>query len=319
MSNDLDANQLFRNNGDQTFTDVSAELNVQGPRPSFAPWFWDFNNDGALDLFVPSYPQSVDYVAADFIGIKVPMPGDALYQGNANGTFEDVGSKMNLDQVTIPMGSNFGDLDNDGYLDYYLGTGYPEYDALMPNVMVRNKKGTGFANVTMAGGFGHLQKGHGIAFADLDNDGDQDVFMEVGGWFVDDAFSNALYENPGFGNNWITIKLIGKRSNRSSIGAKLRLLIEENGKERMIYRWVNSGSSFGGNPFRQEIGVGQADIVKELEITWPFKGSVQTFRSIPVNQFIVINEGADGYESLSLKKLEFGRTEAEAHEHTRHH
>ena len=79
------------------------------------------------------------------------------------------------------MGANFGDLDNDGFLDFYLGTGSPEYDSLMPNLMFRNREGKMFADVTTAGGFGHLQKGHGIAFADFDNDGDQDVFAELGG------------------------------------------------------------------------------------------------------------------------------------------
>ena len=72
------------------------------------------------------------------------------------------------------MGSNFGDLDNDGYLDFYLGTGYPDYRSIMPNVMYRNQSGKRFADVSMAGGFSHLQKGHGVVFADLDNDGDQD-------------------------------------------------------------------------------------------------------------------------------------------------
>ncbi|MCY3761624.1 MAG: VCBS repeat-containing protein, partial [Gemmatimonadetes bacterium] len=121
--------------------------------------------------------------------------------------------------LTLTMGCNFGDLDNDGYLDFYQGTGYPGYEALMPNVMYRNLGGTGFVDVTMAGGFGHLQKGHGVAFADLDYDGDQDVYMQLGGAYPGDMYGNALFENPGFDNNWIRVRLRGVQSNRAGMGA----------------------------------------------------------------------------------------------------
>ena len=127
------------------------------------------------------------------------------------------------------MGANFGDLDNDGWLDFYLGTGYPDYEGLIPNVMYRNRGGTGFADVTTAGGFGHLQKGHGVSFADLDNDGDQDVFEQMGGAYPGDGFADVLFENPGFGNHWIAVKLVGARSNRSAIGARIRVEIVERG------------------------------------------------------------------------------------------
>ena len=100
----------------------------------------------------------------------------------------------------MPMGSNFGDLDNDGFPDFYLGTGYPNYEALMPNLMYHNQRGKAFANVTTAGGFGHLQKGHAVVFCDLDNDGDQDVFEQVGGAYPGDGFVDVMFKNPGFGN-----------------------------------------------------------------------------------------------------------------------
>ena len=82
-----------------------------------------------------------------------------LYRGNGNGGFEEIATDYNLEHPSAPMGSNFGDLDNDGYLDFYLGTGYPDYKQIMPNLMFRNKRGSGFVDVTYAGGFGHLQKG----------------------------------------------------------------------------------------------------------------------------------------------------------------
>ena len=74
------------------------------------------------------------------------------------------------------MGANFGDLDNDGFLDVYLGTGTPSLAALMPNFMLKNDAGRRFPDVTEATGTGHLQKGHGVAFADFDNDGDQECY-----------------------------------------------------------------------------------------------------------------------------------------------
>ncbi len=102
----------------------------------------------------------------------------------------------------------------------------------MPNLMFRNDGGERFEDVTTAGGFGHLQKGHGVAFADLDNDGDQDVFLEVGGAFPGDVFPSALFENPGHGNHWITLALVGTESNRGAIGARIKVTIEEPGGSR---------------------------------------------------------------------------------------
>ena len=251
VSNLNAANRLFRNNGDGTFTDVAEQAGCTEPVTSFPVWFWDFDNDGVLDLYVSSYEWSrgnLAAVAASKLGMPVEFELAKLYRGNGGGGFEDVAEAQNLTQLTLPMGVNFGDLDNDGYLDFYLGTGYPEYEALMPNVMYRNRGGTGFSDVTTAGGFGQLQKGHGVVFADLDNDGDQDVFEQLGGFFPGDKYFNALFENPGFDNHWISVKLVGVRSNRSAIGARIHVTVVDDDGERSIYRHVNSGGSFGANP-----------------------------------------------------------------------
>ena len=232
---------------------------------------------------------------------------DELYQNNGQGGFVERAAELNLVRATQPMGCNFGDLDNDGFLDFYLGTGSPEYIALMPNLMFHNQGGKKFTDVTTAGGFGHLQKGHGISFADLDNDGDQDIFIQIGGWYVGDRFGNGLFENPGFGNHWIGIKLVGKQSNRSAIGTRVRATIVENGKTRSIYRWVNSGGSFGANPLRQQLGLGQANRIKELEIYWPKTDLTQVFKDLPVDRFIEIHEDAAQIEQLDLPGLRFQR------------
>ncbi len=298
-------NRLYRNNGDGTFTDIAPQLGVTRPRKSFPVWFWDFNNDGALDLYVPSYETGVQHVAADYLGLPHDDEADRSYAGDGKGGFREVAAEMGLTRVTQPMGANFGDLDNDGFLDFYLGTGYVEYQALMPNLMFHNRSGERFSDVTFAGGFGHLQKGHGVSFADLDNDGDQDVFIQMGGANPGDAFGNVLFENPGFGKHWIKIKLVGHKSNRVAIGARIRADIDEGGTKRSIYKWVNSGGSFGANPLRQELGLGDAAKIDLLEIHWPTTNQTQQFRDVPADQFIEIHEGQSEYRHRPCPALRF--------------
>jgi hypothetical protein len=308
-------NSLYHNNQDGTFSDFAASLDMQTPVPSFAAWFWDFNNDGLLDLFVPSYQIGVQHVAADYIGLPEKAARDHLYQNMGKGQFKNRAAELNLTRTTQPMGCNFGDLDNDGFLDFYLGTGYPQYIALMPNLMFYNERGKGFSDVTTTGGFGHLQKGHGVSFADLDNDGDQDIFIQIGGWYAGDRFSNGLFENPGFGHHWIGIKLIGKQSNRSAIGSRIQVDIREEGKPRSIYKWVNSGGSFGANPLRQQIGLGTATRIEKLTIYWPKTDSTQTFENLDVDQFIEIGEGDSRIRPLDLPEIRFRIDHDQSHQH----
>ena len=167
------------------------------------------------------------------------------------------------------MGANFGDLDNDGYPDFYLGTGYPTFDAIGPNVMYRNDGGESFSDVTFSGGFGHIQKGHGVAFGDLDRDGDQDIFVQMGGFYPGDGFPNALFENPGHGGRWLSVRLEGTESNRAGIGARIRIDVEEDGRMRTVYAHVGSGGSFGASSIEQEIGLGRAS---RIVYPWRFTG-----------------------------------------------
>ncbi len=305
VSNMGEPNRLYRNNGDGTFTDVAPQLHVTRPQVSFPVWFWDFDNDGALDLFVSSYTGGVNILSAHHLGWPVKFETACLYRGDGRGGFTEVAKEQHLTYPMLPMGANFGDLNNDGYLDFYLGTGDSRFSSLVPNLMFLNLKGKGFANVTMAGGFGHLQKGHGIAFADLDHDGDCDVFEQMGGAYRGDAYGDALFENPGFGNHWITIKLVGVQSNRSAIGARIKITIVEDGRTRSILRHVNSGGSFGANPLRQTIGLGKAKAIRQLEVFWPRTGRTQIFRDVAFNQTIRITEGEDQYTQLNLRKLAF--------------
>ena len=304
VSNFGSLNRLYHNNGDGSFTNVAIRLDVDRPLKSFPAWFWDFDNDGILDLYVPSsnwQSGGLRFLAQGYLGLPVEHKPPRLYRGDGQGGFDEVAEKYGLSRIAFPMGANFGDLDNDGFLDFYLGTGYPDYEALMPNLMFRNQEGQGFEDVTAAGGFGHLQKGHGIAFADLDHDGDQDVFAQMGGAYRGDKFSDALFENPGFDNHWISVDLIGVQSNRSAIGARLRVVIEEHGSERSIYKHVNSGASFGANPLRQTIGLGKASRIVRLEIFWPTTGKTQIVNGLPMDCAVQITEDKRGFKQFDRK------------------
>ena len=303
VSNSGGANRLYRNTGRGTFVDEARRLRAGRPHESFPAWFWDVDNDGVLDLYVSAYIAGIEHLAADALGLPVGVERSRLYRGTGDGRFEEVSEQYGLRRPVAAMGANFGDLDNDGYPDFYLGTGYPPYHSLMPGVMYRNRGGQRFADVTYAGGFGHLQKGHGVFFADLDHDGDQDVFEQMGGAFPGDRFGNVLYENPGFGNHWITIRLVGVRANRSAIGARIRADIIEDGVRRSVYRHVNSGGSFGANPLRQTIGLGSAARIERLEVFWPTTGETQAFADVPVDRIIRIVEGESSYETLELETL----------------
>jgi hypothetical protein len=203
----------------------------------------------------------------------------------------------------LGMGANFGDLDNDGWLDFYVGTGNPDLSTQIPNRMFRNAEGKFFQDVTTSGNFGHLQKGHGVAFADFDNDGDQDVFIKIGGAFTGDIGRNAVFLNPGHGNHWMTLKLEGVHSNRAAIGARIRVIVETAQGDRSIYKTVGSGGSFGASPLRQEIGLGQAKQVQAVEIFWPTTGKTQVVKGLALDHFYKIREGQPNATLWDLKSF----------------
>lgn len=310
VSNWGQANRLYRNNGDGTFTDVAGQLGVAlGDTPNhrtFVPWFWDVNNDGWLDLFVGGFgAEHVGIVAADYLGAPASAARLRLFLNDGAGGFRDVTRAMGLYQIQMPMGANYGDVDNDGFPDFYLGTGAPPFDFLLPNVMYRNVQGERFEDITAVAGVGRFHKGHGIAFGDLDNDGDQDVFAQFGGWYPADESHDALFLNPGNANNWIAVTLVGEQSNRSAIGARIKLTVDTDQGLRSIYSTVSSGGSFGASTLQQEIGVGVAREIRELEVYWPTTGATQRFTDLAVNQFISIWEGAESYTVLTRPRIEF--------------
>lgn len=304
----LEPNLLFKNNGQNNagqwkFTEVGEEAGVTQPLQSFPTWFWDYDNDGWLDIFVSGFRGSTSDVAADYLGLPTNAERPILYRNNHDGTFTDVTKSVGLYKVLMTMGCNFGDLDNDGFLDFYAGTGDPDFKSLMPNRMFRNDGGRQFQDVTTSGGFGHLQKGHGVAFGDIDNDGDQDIYAVIGGAYTGDIFHNVLFENPGHGNHWITLKLEGVQSNRAAVGARIRVTVATENGDRDIYATVTTGGSFGSSSLQQEIGLGQATSIRAIEITWPTTGKTQVLKNIAMDQILMIREGEAIPIPIALKRF----------------
>jgi hypothetical protein len=295
------ANKLFRNLGNAKFVDVTAKAGVAEPHMSFTCWWFDYNNDGWPDIFVSGYWATMPNIVREYLGDKANARGDRprLYRNNRDGTFTDVSREARLDSLQLTMGANFGDLDNDGWLDFYLGTGAAPLTNVVPHQMFRNAGGSYFQNVTTSGGFGHLQKGHAVAFGDVDNDGAQDVFEMIGGVFPADKFWSALFRNPGQKNRWIKLRLTGEKANRFAVGARLRLQVTEDGKPREIWSTVSSGGSFGAHSLRPHLGLGSASAVDFLEIRWPGSGLVQRFDGpIAANRTYEIREGKPGLKEF---------------------
>ena len=297
VSNMTGPNRLYRNNGDGTFTDVAPALGVTEPHDSFSCWWWDYDNDGRLDLFVTGFMASLTHIVADLLGQPTPGERPRLYRNLGPDGFQDVTALVRLNRVTLPMGSNFADIDNDGFLDVFLATGRPPYSILIPDLMFKNVDGRRFEDVTTSSGTGHLQKGHGVSFADYDNDGDLDLFVEVGGQTPGDKAHNVLFQNPGHGRHWLQVRLVGTRTNRAALGARIRVELQSaGGRTRSIFRTVGNNSSFGGNSLVQSIGLRDETRVAKLTVSWPVSRTTQTFRDLAADQAIEITEGAGTYQ-----------------------
>jgi len=298
-------NRLYRNDGQLRFVDVAPELGVVEPSGrSFSTWFFDYDNDGWLDLMVWGYSARNADLAAAALGRPHQAILPCLYR-NRGGTFRNVAQRMGLARPFLPMGANFGDVDNDGWLDIYLGTGEPPLQSLMPNVMLHNAAGQRFLDVTTVSGTGHLQKGHGVAFADLDHDGDQDLFHELGGFFPVDRFRSALFENPGPVGHWLSMELIGTQTNRDAAGARVKVVLATPNGLRELHRAPGCVSSFGGSPHRQEIGLGDATSIQRVEIRWPRSKELQVLEGVPMDVRIRVKEGKAGFERLETHAVHF--------------
>jgi hypothetical protein len=244
-------NRGLRANGQISFIDVASKTGIVDPKFAFTSWFWDYKNDGQKDLYVSVYGprdgNSVDKVAQSYDGQLVSCIWPVIYEKNGAGTFTNKTEALKMTQPLFAVGANYADFNNDGYLGFYLGTGEPSHEGIYPNRMFYSKEGKAIEDVTSEKGVGHIQKGHGVAIGDIDNDGDQDIYAQMGGMQHGDTFQNALFQNPSTDHKWITLKLEGVKSNRIAIGAVEKLTVNRTEGVKEMNRTVSSGGSFGAN------------------------------------------------------------------------
>ncbi len=298
---------LYHNNRDLTFTEVSKQAGVKQPVYSFPAWFFDYDNDGLPDLFIASYYPSLEETVSSFL--QLPTKGETLklYKNLGNGKFKDVTKETHLDRIFMPMGSNFGDIDNDGFLDIYLGTGNPSYASMSPHALLHNVGGKYFTDISISSGTDEIHNGHGVAFADLGNNGEEDLIEEMGGAVPGDKHALRLWKNPGNDNDWISVHLVGVKTNRPAIGARIKVTVKnEDNVPRDIYRTVGSGGSFGASPFQQHIGLGKSARIENIEVWWPASNTRQNFPNVTTNQFIDIKEFAKDYTKLARHGFTLG-------------
>lgn len=334
-----DTNILYHNNGDGTFTDVTAKAGIlkPGPRYSLTATSCDFDNDGWADIYiaVDSEPSILfqnnhdgtfkdvaivagcaynedgqeqagmgvavgDYDCDGWLDIfKTNFADDScnLYHNNGDGTFTDksLASGVGTNNQYVAWGCGFTDYDNDGWVDILQVNGhvYPEVDFhgigetfKNPRVVYKNFGGGIFKDVSKELGSGISERfsSRGAAFGDYDNDGDMDVLI------LNTNDQPSLLRNDG-GNsqNWIKLKLIGTKCNRTAIGTRVCVVT---GNHSQIGE-VHSGSSMiSQSDLRLHFGVGKAQIVDAIEVKWPTTQKVERFTQVTPNQILTIREGS---------------------------
>ncbi len=291
-------NRLYRNEGGFRFKDVTRESGLarQPLHYGYVAFFTDYDNDAWPDLLVTSLAPWDSVVAGLHRSFSVPNAGaihaDAvrLFRNKRDGTFADATYEAKLYYPMGVMGAGVADLDNDGFMDFYFGTGDPQLSRLEPNRFFRNNGDGSFTDLTRAVNFARAgNKGHGVCFADIDDDGDLDLYAQLGGHYPGDQASNAFYRNlRGNQNRWLAIELEGVKSNRFAIGAQ----ITAKSGASMVYREVKGSEGFGAtNTYRVHLGLGQAATVDSLAVRWP-SGLRQEFAAVETNHLYKLREGA---------------------------
>ena len=295
-----DDNGYYHNNGDGTFSDWTAKAGVAAPQYGFVTFFFDYDHDGDLDIFVSSWAsQMVDVIRFYMTGKPQGESRQKLFRNKGDGTFEDVTAQVGLEGTYGAMGANFGDIDNNGYPEIYLGTGGPPLERYEPNVLFLNQGNGRFVDVTASSRTGDTCKGHGQTFVDFDADGDLDIYSPCGGAWPGDQQPNSFFRNPGSPNHWLVVRARGVKSNRDAIGARVTLTV--NGSRQVAE--VTSGGGFGStNSLELEFGLGKVTTVETLHIRWP-SGQEQEFSDIATDQFLTLTEG----ESLIQSQQESGK------------
>ena len=301
VADDSTASALYQNQKNGTFSDVAMEagcaLSADGkPQAGMGVSAADYDLDGNLDI------------------VKTNFAGDtpSLYHNIGGGNFEDATFPAGLGKHTqyLGWGVGFFDMDNDGWADILLCNGhvYPEVEQLrteagyaQQKILYRNLRNGHFEDVSSQGGPGILlpNASRGAAFGDFDNDGDIDVVVNTV-----NGLPQLLRCDSQLGNNWLKIKTMGTKSNRSGIGARLRCVThppDETKPHQQIDEVRSGGSYISQNDLRVHFGIGKAEKVELLEIHWP-SGAVDTMKDVKPNQMIVVKEGEGIVRSVKFEK-----------------
>jgi tetratricopeptide (TPR) repeat protein len=307
LSSGLGRAQLFHNNGDGTFTDVSREAGIDEINLGAVALWCDYDNDGWLDLIRGVWSPEND-VLYTLVHGKGPPQGHPLivYHNNGDGTFTQKSQELGLDECWGTMSANVGDFNNDGRLDILLGNGAPNMERTEPPILYEFQDDGKFHNVSSTAGLPHTGKGHGANLADLAGDGRLCLIVADGGLYPGDLLTTLVCRPEKLPGNYLNVRLVGTNSNRNAIGARLHL--EAGGRSQN--RAVDGGSGFGCLPFEQHFGLAQIQQVNSLEIRWP-SGLTQQLSSLPVNKTIRIVEGRPGWEDV-YKKLNDSRNSTTA-------
>ena len=286
LSSGLGRPQLFRNNGNGTFTDVSRAAGLKDFVVGTTCFFADYDNDGWLDIVQYTWSDHEDAIHTMKTG-RGPDDGSPLivWHNNRNGTFTARTREIGLDGCWGTMSGNFGDINNDGYIDLLLGNGSPRMERLEPFILLENDRGK-FRNTTFSAGLPFFGKSHGTNCADLFGDGRMSIIIAGGGGYPGDLLTTAVHCPKELPGNYLNVRLTGTVSNRDAIGARITLRCGE----EMQMREVSHGTSFGCLPLEQHFGLGSARRIDEIEIRWPC-GLVQRIESPPVNRTIRVIEG----------------------------
>jgi tetratricopeptide (TPR) repeat protein len=287
--------RLYHNDGAWHFTDIAKKAGIaQAPHNGFVCFFVDFDNDGWPDVLTTSlapWEAAVEGLKKGYAppnARAVHPDASRLFRNNRDGTFTDVTFESKLYQPMGTMGAGVADLDNDGHVDLYVGTGDPQMSRLEPNRFFHNNGNGTFSDLTNFVGFARPgNKGHGVAFVDIDNDGDLDIFAQLGGHYPGDHTYNAFYRNlEGNRNHWFELDLRGVKSNRNAIGAQVTI----KAGDLLVYREVKGSEGFGAtSPYRQHFGLGAHDRIDSLEVRWP-SGATHSFTGVEANHIVSLKE-----------------------------
>jgi len=283
---DRSPNRLYRNEGKWRFTEVAKQAGVvQPPHNGFVCFFVDYNNDARPDILTTSlapWESVVEGLSEGYRPQGLHPDSVRLFKNNGDGTFTDTTMAAGLFHPMGVMGAGVADIDNDGFVDFYFGTGDPQLSRLEPNRIFRNQGNGTFVDVTALTNFARPgNKGHGVSFIDLDEDGDLDIYAQLGGHYQGDHARNAFYENiSGNAGHWLEIDLTGA----NPVGVTLML---EAGGQRQ-HREVKGGEGFGStNPMRVHFGLGKSAFADKLEIRWP-TGERRVLTGIAANRILKV-------------------------------